>query len=276
MLIFTAPMDSAMSDQDIDQSSDTDSEAPTDDSPGTDLALVEPMTIDDLASTSRVPSRTIRFYQARGMMPAPEMKGRVAYYSVAHLERLRWIARLQDRGLKLEAIRDLVRRVDRGEFDVAAWLGIQEKMGSAWADDPARTMSEPELLEFMESSRPGLIADLIRQKLVERREDVYLVESPMILGFVASLERAGITIEASAAAEKLMRKHVKRAVVELVNQTFSASEKGMITPQDDEFLEVVRATALKAVNGIFAQEMQRELRERASKGKIPAAWIRRG
>ncbi len=258
-----------------DAMSDTESSI---DGPAADGEVVEQrsMTIDDLAASSRVPSRTIRFYQARGMLPAPEMKGRVAYYSDTHMERLRWIARLQDRGLKLEAIRDLVRRVDRGEFDVAEWLGIQEKMGSAWADDPARTMTEAELLEFMDSGRPGLITDLIRQKLVERRDGVYLVESPMILGFVASLERAGISISASAAAEKTLRKHIRKAVLELVNQTFAASEKGEIAPSDDAFMDTVRATALNAVNGIFAQEMQKELRERASSGKIPQAWIRRG
>jgi len=37
-------------------------------------------TIDDLASVSQVPSRTIRFYQSKGVLPKPVIKGRVAFY----------------------------------------------------------------------------------------------------------------------------------------------------------------------------------------------------
>ena len=36
-------------------------------------------TIDELASLSQVPSRTIRFYQSRGA-PKPVIRGRVAFY----------------------------------------------------------------------------------------------------------------------------------------------------------------------------------------------------
>ncbi len=75
------------------------------------------LTIDDLAGASKVPSRTIRFYQSKGLLPKPVIRGRVAFYDKAHLERLELIASLQDRGLRIEAIRDLVTRMDRGELD---------------------------------------------------------------------------------------------------------------------------------------------------------------
>src|ERR1700728_2599145 len=61
-------------------------------------------TIDDLAALTRVPSRTIRFYQAKGVLPRPELRGRVAYYGPAHVQRLELIASLQDRGLRIDAI----------------------------------------------------------------------------------------------------------------------------------------------------------------------------
>jgi DNA-binding transcriptional MerR regulator len=41
--------------------------------------------IDDLAHLSSVPSRTIRFYNTQGLLPAPLMRGRVAYYNQEHL-----------------------------------------------------------------------------------------------------------------------------------------------------------------------------------------------
>ena len=70
------------------------------------------MTIDDLAAAAKVPTRTIRFYQARGALQRPEIRGRTAYYGPAHVERLKLIAQLQDRGLRISAIRDLVSSID--------------------------------------------------------------------------------------------------------------------------------------------------------------------
>src|SRR5690606_19593317 len=45
---------------------------------------VSSMTIDELAAQTGVPTRTIRFYQARGALMRPEIRGRVAYYGDAH------------------------------------------------------------------------------------------------------------------------------------------------------------------------------------------------
>ena len=63
-------------------------------------------TIDQLAALTGVPSRTIRFYQSKGALPAPVRRGRKAYYGSSHVERLELIARLQDRGLQIRAIRN--------------------------------------------------------------------------------------------------------------------------------------------------------------------------
>ena len=40
------------------------------------------------------------------------------------MERLKLIAQLQDRGLRIDAIRDLLASIDRGELDLAEWLGV--------------------------------------------------------------------------------------------------------------------------------------------------------
>ena len=98
------------------------------------------LTIDELAAASRVPSRTIRFYQTRGALMNPEIRGRVAYYGKPHVERLKLIAQLQDRGLRIDAIGDLMKRIDRGEVDLAEWLGVEEQMQAPWALDHARTL----------------------------------------------------------------------------------------------------------------------------------------
>jgi DNA-binding transcriptional MerR regulator len=119
-------------------------------------------TIDELASAAKVPSRTIRFYQSRGALMSPEIRGRVAYYGAAHLERLKLIAQLQDRGLRIDAIRDLLTSIDRGEVDLAEWLGVEQQVQAPWANDQPRTVTEEELYELAGSRRPGLVADLLR------------------------------------------------------------------------------------------------------------------
>src|SRR5580704_4756038 len=132
-------------------------------------------TIDELAAATRVPSRTIRFYQSRGALMPPEIRGRVAHYGEAHVERLKLIAQLQDRGLRIDAIGDLLASIDRGEMDLAEWLGVEQQVQAPWADDQPRTLTEEELYTLAGTRRPGLLADLVRSRLAERHRDVYLV-----------------------------------------------------------------------------------------------------
>src|ERR1700722_10707762 len=120
------------------------------------------LTIDDLASVARVPSRTIRFYQSRGALMPPEIRGRVAYYGKPHIDRLKLIAQLQDRGLSIGAICDLLKTIERGEIDLAEWLGVEEQLHTPWADDRPRTVSEAELYELAGVRRHGLLAELLR------------------------------------------------------------------------------------------------------------------
>lgn len=63
------------------------------------------MDIEQLATLSATPRRTIRFYVQEGLLPPPDGERRGAKYSDTHLERLLAIRRLQQDGLSLEAIR---------------------------------------------------------------------------------------------------------------------------------------------------------------------------
>ena len=110
----------------------------------TDKESVE-YTIDELAALSRVPSRTIRFYQSEGALPKPVIKGRVAFYGPAHMERLQQITVLQDRGLQIKAIRDVLSRAEAGEFSVQEWLGSHDQLSTPWAGERPKVLTESEL-----------------------------------------------------------------------------------------------------------------------------------
>ena len=71
--------------------------------------------VEELAARSRLSVDTIRYYQARGLLPPPTRSGRIGLYGDEHLARLAEIRRLQARGFSLAVIR----RVLAGELDAA-------------------------------------------------------------------------------------------------------------------------------------------------------------
>jgi DNA-binding transcriptional MerR regulator len=71
--------------------------------------------VEQLATACEVSVDTVRFYQARGLLPLPDKEGRVAWYRPEHVDRIREIRALQRQGLTLAAIR----RVVDGELGLA-------------------------------------------------------------------------------------------------------------------------------------------------------------
>jgi DNA-binding transcriptional MerR regulator len=64
----------------------------------------EQMTLGEIAETSGLPARTIRFYIARGLLNGPLKGGRGAVYTTEHLARLDQIKILQSEGRTLSEI----------------------------------------------------------------------------------------------------------------------------------------------------------------------------
>ncbi|MCM8748254.1 heavy metal-responsive transcriptional regulator [Thermomicrobiaceae bacterium CFH 74404] len=65
--------------------------------------------IGELARRAGVNSRTIRFYEAIGLLPEPaRLPNGYRVYGARDLERLRFIRRAQSLGLPLDAIRDIL------------------------------------------------------------------------------------------------------------------------------------------------------------------------
>jgi len=70
------------------------------------MAEEQRWTIGDLADLAGVTPRTIRYYNAEGLLPPPESRGKYALYTREHLQRLRLIARLKAAYLPLSEIRE--------------------------------------------------------------------------------------------------------------------------------------------------------------------------
>lgn len=84
-------------------------------------------TVEELARTAGTMTTTVRLYQARGLLPPPAKRGRVAVYGAEHVQRLALIATLQQRGHSLAGIKELLENADRG-------VALVELLGlSSWA-----------------------------------------------------------------------------------------------------------------------------------------------
>jgi DNA-binding transcriptional MerR regulator len=233
-------------------------------------------TIDELAAAARVPSRTIRFYQSRGALMAPEIRGRVAYYGRPHIERLELIAKLQDRGLRIDAIRDLVSSIDRGEVDLAEWLGVEQEVQASWSNDQPRTVTEEELYTFAGTRRSGLIGELLRARFIERHGDVFLLRSPALLAVAMKLEAAGIDLETASEASAILRKHMSRTVEDLVEFFVKRAQQGALDVGDaGKLFQALRPTGIEAVRVVFGREMERALRKLLESGKLAKLPARR-
>jgi len=60
--------------------------------------------LEELAAEAGVSPRTVRYYVQKGLLPAPQFRGKDTSYDRDHLLRLRVIRRLQEAYLPLEAI----------------------------------------------------------------------------------------------------------------------------------------------------------------------------
>jgi DNA-binding transcriptional MerR regulator len=120
--------------------------------------------VEELAARTGTSVDTVRFYQARGLLPPPQRSGRVALYDDDHVRRIARIKDLQARGLTLAA----VRRVLEGELDQA-----DEALVAAVAGDQAiETFGLDEL-----ATRSGIPLPLLqavaREGLLVSRDDRY-------------------------------------------------------------------------------------------------------
>ncbi len=227
-------------------------------------------TIDELAALTGVPSRTIRFYQAKGVLPSPRKHGRVAMYDDSHASQLRIVAELQDKGLRLRAIRDLVRRNDLDADAIHKWLGIGEHIES-WATDAPKLLTEEELKKLLGDPPPGTIAHLIRRGAIEPQgEGVarrYLVESPALIEIAMKLEAAGIDTDTAIGLHEILERRLRRAAEEVVAFAIGRVGRGFgRTESPDDVMKAVETlfpggAGGEAVRIIFTREVDRAVNQ---------------
>jgi DNA-binding transcriptional MerR regulator len=232
----------------------------------------------ELATRSGLPARTIRFYQSADVLPRPDRRGRSAVYREYHLERLRLIAELQDRGLTLSAIRHLLGRRASPGISVGDWLGLDETLRGPWSEDRPRVVGDDELADVLGTRPAGLRSKLERSRYLERQPDgSWLIRSPALLGLALQLQDAGIDVELTGQATELLRRRLARAVDDLIRlfagRTVIGFAGGSSMDELATSLQALRPIAQEAAGIILAHEVERGLQGLLQKG--PAAVPRR-
>ncbi len=222
--------------------------------------------ISELADAAGLPVRTVRYYQAAALLPRAERSGRSLQFDQAHLDRLYQIADLQQSGLKLSTIRDMLENGGHGKSPVVALMGAGPS-GARWLTDSERTFTVPELAELLGDSYFHLLEPLERAGYLERRPGQgsstwYCSDVPLLK---AALELAdiGADVELTSRARDLIQRRVRRLAEDLVEmwetesgQHFSGDAGADLAAN----LEKVRSVAWQAAAYVMASETDRAIR----------------
>lgn len=150
--------------------------------------------MDELARRSGLLVSTVRLYQNRGLLAPPVKRGRVGYYDEHHLERLRTIGQLQERGFSLAGIKELFDGLASGDT-LRAVLGVGHQ-ASIWSAETPQTMSIAELAGQLPSVEltPAVVRRVIALGLVELLPDGanVTVNSPSFLRIGSELASLGV------------------------------------------------------------------------------------
>jgi DNA-binding transcriptional MerR regulator len=244
---------------------ETDPKRATSASEGVEYSLAE------LSEISGVPSRTIRYYQANGVLPKPARRGNQAFYSAAHADRLAAIAELQSRGLQLRAIRSMFQGSTgptHVDSDVVNLLG-PELAGSAWLRSSARTLDEGELADLLGDAYPEQVSEFVKAGYLERRlgpdgRGVWYANSlPQLRGALEML-KLGTDVALSGWSADLMRQRFRELCEDFAHKW--VSEAGNLYAgegKQEEFeanLETIRSVVWQSAAHVIAEEIEQVIR----------------
>jgi DNA-binding transcriptional MerR regulator len=126
----------------------------------------ESFPIEELARRTGMTVRTLRAYQSRKLLPAPEVRSRMGYYSGRHVARVELVKDLQAEGFKLDTI---ARMLDNtGESDVEI-LQFSRTVKSLFGE------SEPQIIDVAELAERFPAASGNQAEMISRAEKLGLL-----------------------------------------------------------------------------------------------------
>lgn len=183
--------------------------------------------VDELARHAGTSVRNIRVYQDRGLVDPPRREGRIAYYSDRHLERLRLVGRLLDRGYTFATIAELLDAWSDGG-GLGRVLGFAEAIGGPWPAEEPGHVTVDELRERLGCDDvAAFVTGALEVGVLDRDGSGFRVRSPHLLDAATDLLTAGIPLSAVHDLTAELQEHLDR-VAELVLRTVSENLPSMV------------------------------------------------
>jgi DNA-binding transcriptional MerR regulator len=222
--------------------------------------------IGDLAREAGITVRTLRYYQERKLLPPPRHAGRVGWYSQAHLDRLRVIGQLLDRGHTLGGIGELLSAWEQG-YDLADLLGFERAMTAPWSDEVPVPVTVADISAQLEGQLTAdVLEEAVRLGYIDVDGDRVVHVSRRLLDTTTALVREGIPLPAILATGRELQAGLDKLAslfVELVI-THVLDHRGAPLPGEvarlAETIERLRPVARTVIDAEFGRAMDRRAR----------------
>ena len=233
-------------------------------------APAEGLTIDELARRSGMTVRNIRAHQSRGLLPAPDVRGRTGFYSAEHESRIGLIRELQADGFKLEAIGRLIDSAGGSSEEV---LRFTRAVKAPFEDEQPQIVTAAELAERWKAgdAAPQLLRKAEKLGILRPLGDGNFEElSPRLGQASAELGALGIPAEKALEVAAQLRKHseaVAKTFVSLFIDQIWKPFEDQGSPEHDlpevrDALERLRPLASDALLAMFQLVMTEAVEER--------------
>lgn len=178
-------------------------------------------TVDQLAHITNTTVRNIRAYQDKGVLPAPEKRGRLGVYKEHHVSRLQLINNLLDRGFSISNINELLEAWLKGR-ELGDVLGLEHAITHVFSSEKPRAYGATELVKMfgLKSLNKELIEEAVALKLLKRKGIKFVAESPSLIEAGSELTQVGMPFEEMLELLRLLRGNVQRAADSLVEIAF--------------------------------------------------------
>jgi DNA-binding transcriptional MerR regulator len=230
----------------------------------------ESFPIEELARRTGMTVRTLRAYQSRKLLPAPEVRSRMGYYSARHVSRVELVKDLQAEGFKLDTI---VRMLDNTGDSDAEILQFSRTVKSLFGETEPQIVDVAELAERFPS--PGHEAELLSRAeklglLRKLDDDRYEELAPRVL-HAGQEAMSSLNVDARRAMKLVeqLRRHADGVAklylelyIERVWKPFAdAGQPDDQWPAVQAALERLRGIAEEALLGVFDLAMAERVDE---------------
>ncbi len=220
------------------------------------------LTIDELAQAAGLTVRNVRSYQSRGLIPPPQVQGRVGYYGSEHLTRLQLIREMQTNGFNLAAIAHVLEQAHGAGEEV---LGFTRALMTPFETEAPEIIEQADLLERLGGHvDPKLIAKAEKLGLViPIGEGTFEVPSPTLLAAGERLVGLGVPLQAALQTMDDLKRHTERIAERFVQIFLQFIWKPFVDagrpesdwPQVRAALDQLRPLASEALTASFQPTM---------------------